>query len=137
MFYNSLLLLMNFWSRSSVPFRRITDPDPATDPAPDPTKIEKILYFFILSKIYFSKNDFFLLFMYVKYKFNFFVKKLYNLLVILVDFCENSSWFWLVFASRNRFRIRIMKRIRIRLAEILRIQTDLDLDPQHWFYYYL
>ena len=39
------------------------------------------------------------------------LKKMYDFLMILVDFCENFPRFWLIFATRIRIR---SKRIRIR-----------------------
>ena len=78
--------------------------------------------FFIL-KIYSPKND---LFCYSLGKYLcpvniglIFLKKIYDIFMILVDFCVNFPQSWLIFANR----------IWIRLTKIKRIQTDPD--PQH------
>ena len=114
------------WIRiTSDPFRGITDPDPR----PDPT--ENLLFF--LSKKSFPKKWLvFLLmrkiFMSVKQMFNI-LQNIYNILVILVDFCGNFQWFGWYYAYPDPFH---MKRIRIRnrVAKMKWVQTDPD--PKQW-----
>ena len=48
---------------------------------------------------------------------------LYDILIILVDFCGNFSRFWLIFAIRIRF---------IEADPDPADQNETDPDPKHW-----
>ena len=81
---------------------------------------------FFLWKIYFSKNDLFC-YLWGKYLWPLntsliFLKKIYDILMILVDFCGKFPRFWHIFATQIRFHVTEldpdpadqMKRVRIR-----------------------
>ena len=86
-------------SGSLDPFREITDPDPA----PNPTNTNFFFFYFFPNKnIFLKKMNWFV--NYGKYlcprALNIsliFMKKIYDIHKILVDFCGNFPGFWLIF----------------------------------------
>ena len=100
---------MLLWENKKYQISSVADPfhfdmDPNPDPALNPTLNQENtnFYFTFFCTKYISPKTCSVLifmvkiFMSVKHKFNIF-EKIYDVLMILVDFCGNSPWFWLIF----------------------------------------